>query len=210
MSRCTLRGSIAALSGLLALLLACDTAMAQPSVEQDADVGNSLNATKAPRLLVLMVIDGLPMRQLEALRPELVADGFRRFLQQGRWYGQAHHGHGHTVTAAGETTSDTAADPLRLAMARSWHAGRSPPLLLVPQAGWILGARPRGSQHGSPHPSDSHVPLLLWGPTWMDSAELRAPVPLVDLALTLATVMGLPAPAQSQGQALSLRERGRP
>lgn len=66
-----------------------------------------------PKLLVLMVIDGLPMRQVTGYRDQLAPDGFARFLDHGRWFANAHYGHGHTVTAAGHAVMLSGAYPQR-------------------------------------------------------------------------------------------------
>jgi predicted AlkP superfamily pyrophosphatase or phosphodiesterase len=66
-----------------------------------------------PKLLVLVVIDGLPMRQVTGYREQLAPDGFARFLDRGRWFADAHYGHGHTVTAAGHAVMLTGAYPQR-------------------------------------------------------------------------------------------------
>lgn len=70
-------------------------------------------APQAPKLLVLVVIDGLPMRQVTGYRDQLAPDGFARFLDRGRWFSQAHYGHGHTVTAAGHSVMLSGAYPQR-------------------------------------------------------------------------------------------------
>ena len=67
----------------------------------------------APRLVVLLVVDGLPMRQVQALRPQFGADGLRRFYDQGTVFTQARYAHAHTVTAAGHATLATGAYPQR-------------------------------------------------------------------------------------------------
>ncbi len=64
-----------------------------------------------PRLVVFMAVDGLPMRQVLAYRDQLAPDGFRRFLDRGRWFSDAHHGHGYTVTAAGHSVMLSGAYP---------------------------------------------------------------------------------------------------
>ncbi|MEJ5999768.1 alkaline phosphatase family protein [Paucibacter soli] len=84
----------------LALLSACAQAPQAP-------------APLAPKLLVFMVVDGLPMRQVLGYRDQLQPDGFRRFLDQGAWFANAHYGHAHTVTAAGHATMLTGAYPQR-------------------------------------------------------------------------------------------------
>lgn len=70
-------------------------------------------AAARPKLLVLVVIDGLPMRQVTGYRDQLAPDGFARFLDHGRWFSDAHYGHGHTVTAAGHSVMLSGAYPQR-------------------------------------------------------------------------------------------------
>ena len=70
-------------------------------------------APQKPKLLVLVVIDGLPMRQVTGYRDQLAPDGFARLLDHGRWFANAHYGHGHTVTAAGHSVMLSGAYPQR-------------------------------------------------------------------------------------------------
>lgn len=70
-------------------------------------------AKPSPKLVVLVVIDGLPMRQVTGYRDQLAPDGFARFLARGRWFADAHYAHGHTVTAAGHATMLSGAYPQR-------------------------------------------------------------------------------------------------
>lgn len=70
-------------------------------------------AAPRPKLLVMVVIDGLPMRQVTGYRDQLAPDGFARFLDRGRWFANAHYGHGHTVTAAGHAVMLSGAYPQR-------------------------------------------------------------------------------------------------
>ena len=70
-------------------------------------------AAERPRLIVFLVVDGLPQRQVVDYRTQLAPDGFRRFLDRGAWFDQAHYGHAHTVTAAGHATMLTGAYPHR-------------------------------------------------------------------------------------------------
>lgn len=83
----------------LALLLAACSAVLSPA--------------ERPALVVLLVVDGLPQRQLTACRDQLAPDGLARFLDHGAWYAQAHFGHAFTVTAAGHATLLTGAYPHR-------------------------------------------------------------------------------------------------
>ncbi|MES3003226.1 MAG: alkaline phosphatase family protein [Pseudomonadota bacterium] len=66
-----------------------------------------------PRLVVFLVVDGLPQRQVLAYRDQLAPDGFARFLDRGAWFADAHYQHAFTVTAAGHATMLTGAYPHR-------------------------------------------------------------------------------------------------
>ncbi|MCX2860321.1 alkaline phosphatase family protein [Paucibacter sp. PLA-PC-4] len=64
-----------------------------------------------PKLIVFLVVDGLPQRQVLSYRDQLQPDGFKRFLDRGAWFANAHYGHGHTVTAAGHAVMLSGAYP---------------------------------------------------------------------------------------------------
>ena len=70
-------------------------------------------ATAKPKLIVFMVVDGLPQRQVLNYRDQLVPDGFARFLDRGTWFANANYGHAFTVTAAGHAAMLTGAYPTR-------------------------------------------------------------------------------------------------
>ena len=58
--------------------------------------------------------------------------------------------------------------------------------------------------HGSPHEYDNHVPLLVWGPAWVQPGSRAAPVEVTDIAPTLAGLLRVAAPAASEGRPLPL------
>jgi predicted AlkP superfamily pyrophosphatase or phosphodiesterase len=92
-----------------------------------------------------------------------------------------------------------------------WHPDRSPPVVVAFAEGWIASGRATGATHGSPYRYDQHVPILLWGPRWWGGpARLDDPVQVVDIAPTIAQLLGLRAPAQSQGQVLPGPDRKLP
>ena len=70
--------------GLAALLLSASVAQAAP-----------------PKLVVVLVVDGLPNEQLQRYRDQFGPGGFKRLLNQGASFGNAHQAHGVTVTAVG-------------------------------------------------------------------------------------------------------------
>lgn len=121
---------------LLALLSACQTPLpSEPPASPPASAAlpaarpapvlpaqPKAQAPSRPRLLVLMVVDGLPERQVLAYRDQLAADGLARFLERGAWYSEAYYGHAFTVTAAGHATMLTGAYPHRTGIiANEWR-----------------------------------------------------------------------------------------
>ena len=70
-------------------------------------------APARPRLVVLLAVDGMPQRQLVDYRDQLGPDGFRRFLDRGAWFADAHYGHALTATGPGHAVMLTGAYPHR-------------------------------------------------------------------------------------------------
>lgn len=97
--------------------------------------------------------------------------------------------------------SDTST-PYLAAMRKAWHPDVAAPLQIVVKPGWLFGSRPSGSSHGTPYAYDTHVPILAWGPQWVGRGEQAQAVEVVDIAPSLAKILRLRAPAQSQGQLL--------
>ena len=54
-----------------------------------------------PKLVVVLVVDGLPQDQVVRYRDQFGQGGFRRLLERGAWFSDAHQAHGVTVTAVG-------------------------------------------------------------------------------------------------------------
>ena len=64
-----------------------------------------------PKLVVVLVVDGLPQEQVVRYRAQFGQGGFRRLLEQGAWFGNAHQAHGVTVTAIGHAAVLSGAYP---------------------------------------------------------------------------------------------------
>jgi predicted AlkP superfamily pyrophosphatase or phosphodiesterase len=75
--------------------------------------GQAAASVKPPKLVVVMVIDGLPAEQVQRYRGQFGPGGLRRLLEQGAWFTDAHQAHGITVTAVGHTAVLTGAYPYR-------------------------------------------------------------------------------------------------
>lgn len=91
------------------------------------------------------------------------------------------------------------------AMRRSWHPTLSGDVQYALKPYWMLGSSSSIATHGSPHPYDTHVPILLWGPRWIQPGEVRPRVAVTDLAPTLARLLQVATPASSEGTPLPLR-----
>jgi predicted AlkP superfamily pyrophosphatase or phosphodiesterase len=78
-------------------------------------------ATNPPKLVVVIVIDGLPQEQVLKYRDQYGPGGFNLLLQKGAWFGNAHQAHAVTQTAPGHTAVLTGAYPYRTGIiANEW------------------------------------------------------------------------------------------
>jgi hypothetical protein len=102
-------------------------------------------------------------------------------------------------------TSGPPADPFLELYRNSFHPERSPDLF-VQFKEYILDELGRGTTHGSPYAYDTHVPLLIVHPA-LGPAEIPERVHTVDLAPTLASLLGVPAPGNLDGVDRSPRLR---
>lgn len=75
------------------------------------NAAHSADTQKQPKLLVVLVVDGLPQEQVQRYREQFGPGGFRRLLEQGAWFSNAHQAHGVTVTAVGHAAILTGAYP---------------------------------------------------------------------------------------------------
>lgn len=73
----------------------------------------AVRAAGGPALVVVVVIDGLPQEQVVKYRDLYGAGGFQRLLNDGAWFGNAHHGHAVTLTAPGHAAVLTGTYPYR-------------------------------------------------------------------------------------------------
>jgi predicted AlkP superfamily pyrophosphatase or phosphodiesterase len=96
------RTLLASLGSLCISALHCNAMGADHTVGQIA---------KAPKLVLVLVVDGLPNEQVQRYRHQFGEGGFKRLLEQGAWYGNAHQAHGVTVTAVGHAAVLSGAYP---------------------------------------------------------------------------------------------------
>ncbi|MEG0884587.1 MAG: alkaline phosphatase family protein, partial [Janthinobacterium sp.] len=89
-----------------ALLLVAGVAACQAHAAKAAP-----EAAAQPKLVVVLVVDGLPQEQVTRYRDQFGQGGFRRLLEQGAWFSDAHQAHGITVTAIGHSAVLSGAYP---------------------------------------------------------------------------------------------------
>jgi arylsulfatase A-like enzyme len=90
--------------------------------------------------------------------------------------------------------------------ANSRADGRDADLIIQPEHGCLLSPYPVGTSHGSPHDYDRRVPLIFLGPgveAGIDSGRAAT----IDIAPTLAAMLGLETPADLDGRRLELTGR---
>lgn len=94
------------------------------------------------------------------------------------------------------------ARPFLAAYQRSYFAGRSPDVQLRFKEWYLVDAPAQGTSHGSPYSYDTDVPLLFFG-AGVRPGLYERPAGTVDLAPTLATLLGLRLPADLDGHSLA-------
>lgn len=105
------------------------------------------------------------------------------------------------------TSRSRAGAPFFDAVLKAWNADLSGDIQLVLKPNWMFASSTASATHGSPYPYDTHVPILFYGPAWMRAGRVDQRVEVVDIAPTLAAVLGVAAPAASEGRALPLGMR---
>jgi predicted AlkP superfamily pyrophosphatase or phosphodiesterase len=90
------------------------------------------------------------------------------------------------------------------AMRKSWHRERSGDVQYALKPNWMFQSSSSNATHGSPHPYDTHVPILMYGPAWLKAARVDRRVETADLAPTLARLLGVAVPASAEGRPLPL------
>ena len=97
------------------------------AVVQSAQAVDLPRGAAPPKLVLVVVIDGLPQEQLLKSYDLLVPNGFRRLMDKGAWFSDAHQAHAFTVTAVGHAAILSGAYPYR----RAQDQGRGIGIFLV-------------------------------------------------------------------------------
>jgi predicted AlkP superfamily pyrophosphatase or phosphodiesterase len=131
------------------------------------------------------------------LNTDTVADAARTILMADPAMGAAY-------TRRELETGSRAGAPYFDQMRKSWNRERSGDVQYVLKPYWTMTSSTSVATHGSPHPYDTHVPIMVWGPRWVKPGRIDTRVEIVDIAPTLARVLGVPVPSASEGRPLPL------
>jgi len=85
--------------------------IAPTSLAAETQKNDAFGAASKPKLVVVLVVDGLPQEQIQRYRDQFGEGGFKRLLTQGAWYSDAHQAHGVTLTGVGHSAVLTGAYP---------------------------------------------------------------------------------------------------
>ena len=99
-------------------------------------------AMAPPRLVLLLVVDGLRALDLERFSP-LFDGGLRRLMDRGVRFADAHHEHAVTTTSPGHATLATGLHPRRHGIIDNWWHERDPAREVSSVGDAELGASPR-------------------------------------------------------------------
>lgn len=114
----------------------------------------------------------------------------------------AQPGFGFAYTRQEMLSGSRAGAPYFDALEKAWHPAVSGDVQYAIKPHWMWGSRGMGAIHGSPYAFDSQVPILLYGPAWIGKGRIDKPVEVVDIAPTLAALLGIAPPPTSEGHVL--------
>jgi predicted AlkP superfamily pyrophosphatase or phosphodiesterase len=94
------------------------------------------------------------------------------------------------------------ANPLVAQVRRNHHVTRSGDIYVIQEPYWFLFDKgPIAAMHGSPWRYDTHVPIIIMGPS-IQPKRVHRPVHPVDVAPTMAALLGMTPPGSAQGSPL--------
>ncbi len=103
---------------------------------------------------------------------------------------------------AEEMGSAPATTPTGYKMQRSFNKLRSGDLVYALKPYWTEGESPFGASHGEPYDYDAHVPMIIVG-EGIRSGNYAAEASPIDIAPTLAVLLGIEFPAGREGRVLT-------
>jgi arylsulfatase A-like enzyme len=106
---------------------------------------------------------------------------------------------GIALAAASSRLSELPANPLWEQVRKNYHPSRSGDIYTIQEPYWFLFDKgPVSAMHGSPWRYDTHVPVIFMGLA-IPPQKVNRRVHPVDVAPTLAALMGMTPPGSAQG-----------
>jgi arylsulfatase A-like enzyme len=154
-----------------------------------------------PELVVIIVIDQFRGDYLERYREQIGDEGFRLFLDHGAYFSDCNYHYANTHTAPGHATlvSGAYANGHGIVANHWWDSKKKRMVTSVEDEDTkIVGVS--GDKTGDSY--DTHVPLAFYGLPFQPGTY-RGQVEPVDLAATLASLLGINAPTHAVGRVLT-------
>jgi hypothetical protein len=92
-----------------------------------------------------------------------------------------------------------AGDAIAQRVRKSFLADRNGDVVMVTKPNYILTSQKTGTTHGTPHPYDTHVPLIVFGPGIKPGKRAAAVTPQA-IAAILARAIGMSPPAKAEAR----------
>ncbi len=108
------------------------------------------------------------------------------------------------VWSRDEVLAGRGPEPMATLYRNSWNPERAGDLAVQAGEDCLMSDRDTGTSHGSPYLYDRAVPLVFYGPG-ITPGDVRAAAGPVDIAPTLARLLGIKAPSGLDGSPLPLR-----
>ena len=109
---------------------------------------------------------------------------------------------GIALAVASSRLSSRQLNPLVAQVQRNTHITRSGDIYIIQEPYWFLFDKgPVVAMHGSPWRYDTHVPIIFTGPG-IQPGRVHRPVHPVDVAPTIAALLGMTPPSSAQGTPL--------
>ena len=154
-----------------------------------------------PKLVVIIVIDQFRGDYLERYREQFGDGGFRLFLDHGAYFSDCNYNYANTHTAPGHATLLSGAYTNGHGIvANDWWDSKKKRMVtsVEDEDTKIVGVS--GDKTGASY--DTHVPLAFYGLPFQPGTY-RGHVEPVDLAATLASLLGINAPTHAAGRVLT-------
>jgi len=109
---------------------------------------------------------------------------------------------GIALAVATSRLSEKQTNPLLEQVRNNYHVSRSGDIYIIQEPYWFLFDKgPVAAMHGSPWRYDTHVPIIFMGPG-IQSKTVHRRVHPVDVAPTIAALLGMTPPGSAQGSPL--------